>query len=79
MCSEQQCRVCGCTDSNACLEGCEWIELDLCSNCFTAAQELRHWAETAIQPNWELLRREVVVLDPDIPNFDSPDLTGVQG
>ncbi len=27
------CRVCGCTDDNACLGGCWWIEPDLCSAC----------------------------------------------
>ena len=30
---EQRCRVCGCTDSNACPEGCYWVEDDLCSRC----------------------------------------------
>ena len=30
------CRVCGCTDDNACIgfvSACYWIEPDLCSNC----------------------------------------------
>ena len=27
------CRVCGCTEHNACPDGCWWIEEDLCSNC----------------------------------------------
>ena len=27
------CRVCGCTEHNACPDGCWWIEDDLCSNC----------------------------------------------
>lgn len=27
------CRVCGCTDAEACPEGCVWIEPDLCSEC----------------------------------------------
>lgn len=32
------CRVCGCTDDNACLDGgtgpaCHWVEEDLCSAC----------------------------------------------
>lgn len=30
---EQKCRVCGCTDSNACEGGCYWVEPDLCSRC----------------------------------------------
>lgn len=32
--SEQVCRVCGCTQNNACADGCCWIEDDLCSKCF---------------------------------------------
>lgn len=27
------CRVCGCTEDNACLGGCYWVEPDLCSAC----------------------------------------------
>ncbi len=27
------CRICGCTDEQACLEGCSWVEADLCSRC----------------------------------------------
>jgi hypothetical protein len=30
---EQKCRVCGCTDNNACEGGCYWVEDDLCSKC----------------------------------------------
>lgn len=29
----KKCRICGCTDNNACTEGCYWVEDDLCSNC----------------------------------------------
>jgi hypothetical protein len=28
-----QCRVCGCTDLDACKGGCSWVEEDLCSVC----------------------------------------------
>lgn len=31
--AEPQCRVCGCTESEACSEGCFWIEPWLCSGC----------------------------------------------
>jgi hypothetical protein len=31
--NEQKCRVCGCTDNNACEGGCSWVEDDLCSKC----------------------------------------------
>ena len=27
------CRVCGCTDAEACPGGCIWAEPDLCSRC----------------------------------------------
>lgn len=27
------CRICGCTDSNGCENGCFWVDDDLCSNC----------------------------------------------
>lgn len=30
---EPFCRVCGCTDTNACPDGCYWVEPDLCSSC----------------------------------------------
>jgi len=33
---ERKCRVCGCTDTNACLGGCYWVEEDLCSKCAEA-------------------------------------------
>lgn len=29
----RQCRACGCTDNDACEEGCSWVEADLCSAC----------------------------------------------
>lgn len=31
--SEPVCRVCGCTQDNACPGGCYWVEPDLCSKC----------------------------------------------
>lgn len=27
------CRVCGCTENNACPGGCSWVGPDLCSSC----------------------------------------------
>lgn len=35
---EEVCRVCGCSDSKACREGCIWAEPGLCSSC-AAKQE----------------------------------------
>ncbi len=31
--TERSCKVCGCTDNNACEGGCYWIAEDLCSQC----------------------------------------------
>jgi ParB family transcriptional regulator, chromosome partitioning protein len=31
--AEPACRVCGCTDAQACEGGCHWVEPDLCSAC----------------------------------------------
>jgi hypothetical protein len=31
--TEQKCRICGCTQNNACVGGCYWVEKDLCSKC----------------------------------------------
>lgn len=32
----RECRVCGCTDDDGCIEGCSWIGEDLCSACDAA-------------------------------------------
>ncbi|MEL7656176.1 MAG: hypothetical protein AAGU75_09745 [Bacillota bacterium] len=31
--TEPVCRICGCTEDNACSGGCYWAEPDLCSTC----------------------------------------------
>lgn len=32
--AQRRCRVCGCTDDNACMpHSCYWVEEDLCSEC----------------------------------------------
>jgi hypothetical protein len=36
-----RCRVCGCTNDNACPGGCSWIEPDLCSACAEREFSLR--------------------------------------
>lgn len=30
---ERVCKVCGCTNDNACKGGCSWVTADLCSHC----------------------------------------------
>lgn len=34
---ERKCRVCGCTEDDACAGPCYWVELDLCSACVGAS------------------------------------------
>jgi ASCH domain len=38
---KRKCRVCGCTDEWGCDEGCEWVELDLCSACVAKQGEVK--------------------------------------
>jgi len=35
----QVCRICGCTQNNACFGGCSWVEEDLCSSCKSDMKE----------------------------------------
>lgn len=35
----RDCRVCGCTENDACDEGCSWVEYDLCSACAPASRD----------------------------------------
>lgn len=35
--TERRCRVCGCTEQQACPGGCSWAGADLCSSCAAAA------------------------------------------
>jgi hypothetical protein len=53
------CRVCGCTDENACAGGCVWIEPGLCSICALAAEALVEWGSRAVSPNVSRLFDEV--------------------
>jgi hypothetical protein len=39
--AERTCRVCGCTDLNACTGGCAWVDADLCSACLADAMVVR--------------------------------------
>jgi hypothetical protein len=40
----RSCRICGCTDNDACEGGCHWIGPDLCSTCEDKAAELEAMA-----------------------------------
>jgi hypothetical protein len=53
-----RCRVCGCTEIDACPVGCSWADGDLCSVCFEAAEALRKWREQSRRANLSALLRE---------------------
>lgn len=38
--NETKCRLCGCTEHNACEGGCSWVSPELCSACFEKLQEV---------------------------------------
>ncbi len=56
------CRVCGCTQYNACEEGCWWVEDNLCSTCVD--QDSEHVSpESGMPPNdseWQELRESLL-------------------
>lgn len=55
---EQKCKVCGCTQNNACEGGCYWVEDNLCSKCEEIVQQnegIIHENETSV----EKLKREL--------------------
>jgi hypothetical protein len=55
------CRVCSCTDLEACAEGCFWVEPDLCSGCLMILDAIAAWAEQAHTVDIAVLIREVEV------------------
>lgn len=61
-----RCRVCSCTEMEACNPPCSWEpgELDLCSNCAGAIRAVRGWREEGLRPSWAALRREALKADP---------------
>lgn len=54
-----RCRVCGCTEVNACAGGCSWVEKDLCSTCAVAVEGLIQFHLNAQRANMAALNREV--------------------
>ncbi len=42
-----RCRLCGCSDREPCLEGCSWVEGDLCSTCAVAIEALADYLRVA--------------------------------
>lgn len=53
-----RCRVCGCTEVNACNPPCGWAEADLCSSCFYASTIIAEWMDIAVRANITGLVRE---------------------
>jgi hypothetical protein len=37
---KRKCRVCGCTEMQACPDGCYWTEADLCSACTVGDEDI---------------------------------------
>gem|GEM_PF-3917795 len=52
------CRICGCTDDNACPGGCWWVEPDLCSSCAEVTGQ-----ETVPDPVHALMGRRIKTND----------------
>jgi hypothetical protein len=62
-----RCRVCGCTETDACLGGCAWVptEEDLCTVCYDAALALAHFMAESRRPNraalWQEAERQLII------------------
>jgi hypothetical protein len=53
-----KCRFCGCTENDACPEGCSWAEPNLCSVCALFKKGLAEYYENARRsPSKALLGR----------------------
>ena len=61
-----RCRVCGCTEVNACYPPCGWQpgERDICTGCYEASRALEHWLHSARRANKAALWREVESIVP---------------
>jgi hypothetical protein len=57
-----RCRVCQCTEMEACYPPCSWEpgEAELCSNCAEAIRAVRRWLSGGLRPSWAALRREAL-------------------
>lgn len=42
-----KCRICGCSDRDACAGSCAWVEPDLCSTCALIKEALAEYFEIA--------------------------------
>lgn len=72
-----RCRMCGCTDNNACNPPCSWApgRSNLCSSCLVVAAVVAAWEEIAVKANFAALKREVGNAA-DLPAIRRIDLQG---
>lgn len=57
------CRSCGCTDERACLGGCWWVEVDLCSTCQRRQRDAQSLEDHAAAVGEDLERQRLDDLD----------------
>ena len=61
---DKQCRLCGCTDDNACLEPetgetCHWVEPDLCSACSAQVEASEEEMQSEVEPAADSLEHQI--------------------
>jgi len=54
-----RCRVCGCTEVDACQPPCAWAETGLCTTCADAIADIQIWQGRARRANMTALLREL--------------------
>ena len=52
------CRVCGCTEIEACNPPCSWVAPSLCSGCAGIVHAITDWMDEAHRANFAALIRE---------------------
>lgn len=63
--SPSQCRVCHCTENNACRPPCSWAEPGLCTLCSDTVIQLLKFMTGAVDPAVERLAAQVYARMPD--------------
>lgn len=54
-----RCRVCGCTEMEACEPTCSWVEADLCDSCQVTVTAVTQWFLRAHRPSMRILFTEL--------------------
>jgi hypothetical protein len=63
-----RCRVCGCTQLEACNPPCGWADRSqspICTGCATAALAFAEWLDGAHRANLAALKREALAIQDD--------------